>query len=190
MLQKEGESVSSGPSGSHALPGTSSGAGHGGHVEHNMHGGASQLQHLQQHSDSTASGGAGHHSSLGHHGAGGGPGGLGGGGGGGGGELQLPSVPPHVPMSAGGSGHAAGGMPLASELENMRAALRIKSGEVASLEAQVRALEMTRDRCATPRGLGREGLRGTMFQCCSGTRNPVGNRPVTYLCAIILPQAG
>lgn len=41
---------------------------------------------------------------------------------------------------------ASSSAPLASEMEAMRATLRIKSGEVASLEAQVRELEATRDR--------------------------------------------
>jgi hypothetical protein len=41
-----------------------------------------------------------------------------------------------------------GSVPLASELEAMRAALRIKAGEVTSLEAQVKQLEVTRNRWA------------------------------------------
>lgn len=45
-----------------------------------------------------------------------------------------------------GSGSLTGSLPLASELEAMRAALRIKAGEVSSLEAQVKQLEMTRNR--------------------------------------------
>jgi hypothetical protein len=45
-----------------------------------------------------------------------------------------------------GSGSLPGSLPLASELEAMRAALRIRAGEVSSLEAQVKQLEMTRNR--------------------------------------------
>jgi hypothetical protein len=66
---------------------------------------------------------------------------------GGGGGAGAGSSVAALAYGGGGGGGGGGGLPLASEVEAMRAALRIRNGEVHTLEATVRALELTRDRC-------------------------------------------